>query len=479
MSMYGYDASLYDYGFSNPAITNSIFGNPMAAVIDYDDEFYARRPPPMRQSSPIANPSIPMNHRHDGSSPLPLGMDWSLPPRVWEGRNSVWPHDSNKRWSYCVTVPSWTITPSASGSDTVFFRVQVGIQSPEGITSTREVLRRFNEFLKLYSELSKEFPKKNLPSTPPKKLMKTRSKTFLEERRCALEGWVEKLLSDIDVSRTALVAIFLELEAAARKACSELTQNDSAANPVLTDQFPSNSANSLLSSTSSISSDTDTPLESKKETTIEQNELLQKELDDAKEQIEILRKSKSDVKRLSKEVKSLKKSNSELKQELNKCLEEKVELEKEKRRWEAGNANKVTLLRECEILCNRLRECSVNFILDEEDKLMVDTSLSDAIDLLETSDSQISRLLAEVQLLDQDAETATQPANQDDNSNTQIITDRDLRTLLGHILTDNAKLRKQVNSVIRHALTKPGNTLKDDDNEDDLTIKTAPDEVID
>ncbi|GKB04304.1 PX domain-containing protein EREX-like protein [Tanacetum coccineum] len=227
MSMYGYDISFYDYGFNDPSVnTSSIFGNP---IIDYDDHLYAaRRRPPARQRDIPAN--TPTVLRHDGSSPLPLGMDWSLPPRVWdvgigsyitlghsvslfqcrltcdgnkhrEGRNSVWPHDSQKKWSYCVTVPSWTIIPSASGSETVFFKVQVGIQSPEGITSTRE--------------LRKEFPKKHLPSTPPRRLIKMRSKTFEEDihrnekrRRGALEGWVEKLLSDIDVSRTALLQAF-------------------------------------------------------------------------------------------------------------------------------------------------------------------------------------------------------------------------------------------------------------------------------
>ncbi|GFY96923.1 Phox (PX) domain-containing protein [Actinidia rufa] len=25
----------------------------------------------------------PPKHRHDGTSPLPLGMDWSPPPRKW------------------------------------------------------------------------------------------------------------------------------------------------------------------------------------------------------------------------------------------------------------------------------------------------------------------------------------------------------------------------------------------------------------
>lgn len=39
--------------------------------------------------------------------------------------------------------------------------------------------------------------------------------SFLQ-RRCSLEDWIENLLSDIDLSRTAIVANFLELEAAAR-----------------------------------------------------------------------------------------------------------------------------------------------------------------------------------------------------------------------------------------------------------------------
>jgi hypothetical protein len=36
------------------------------------------------------------------------------------------------------------------------------------------------------------------------------------QRRHALEEWMQKLLSDIDLSRSAPVAAFLELEAAAR-----------------------------------------------------------------------------------------------------------------------------------------------------------------------------------------------------------------------------------------------------------------------
>ena len=36
------------------------------------------------------------------------------------------------------------------------------------------------------------------------------------QRRSTLEEWMQKLLSDIDLSRSAPVAAFLELEAAAR-----------------------------------------------------------------------------------------------------------------------------------------------------------------------------------------------------------------------------------------------------------------------
>ncbi|KAF5793157.1 putative Phox domain, PX domain superfamily protein [Helianthus annuus] len=356
MSMYGFDASFYDYGFSDPAITRSFYGNP----IDFDDDLYFRRRPPVIRQTPPTE-TLPEQKRHDGTSPLPLGMDWSLPPRLWEGRNTVWPHDSHKKWSYCVTVPSWTI--EADGSDTVFFKVQVGIQSPEGITSTRQVPRRFNEFLKLYSELKKEFPKKNLPPAPPKRLTKMRSKTLLEERRCALEVWMEKLLSDVNVSRTVFVAIFLELEAAARQSCSELNLDGSAATSVPSDQFLSN-ATSLIGSSSSVTSDLENRCadetsedqnhgepnmvrerssdmqwdweeltrkcmelelrltieqdarayaESFAATIIQQNEMLRKELDDVKKQ-----------------VKSLETSHSELEQELNKRLKDKVELENEK-----------------------------------------------------------------------------------------------------------------------------------------------------
>ncbi|GMI78114.1 hypothetical protein like AT3G15920 [Hibiscus trionum] len=159
----------------------------------------------------------PPKHRHDRTSPLPLGMDWSLPPRRWDGRDTVWPHDPQTGWSYCVRIPSWILLPTSRGSDSVvFYKVKVGIQSPEGVTTTRGILRRFSDFLNLLSELKKIFPNKNLPPAPPKRILRVKNRTLFEERRCYLEDWMEKLLSDIDISRSVSVATFLELEAAAR-----------------------------------------------------------------------------------------------------------------------------------------------------------------------------------------------------------------------------------------------------------------------
>ncbi|CAN6201001.1 unnamed protein product [Urochloa humidicola] len=167
----------------------------------------------------------PPKHRHDGTSPLPLGMDWSPPPKRWEGRNTVWPHNPQTGWSYCVMIPSWiTQTPEAGVTadsflkSVVFYRIHVGIQSPEGFSSSHGILRRFSDFLKLSSDLKSAFPRKDVPSAPPKHafLRINSSRLLLEERRHALEEWMQKLLSDIDLSRSAPVAAFLELEAAAR-----------------------------------------------------------------------------------------------------------------------------------------------------------------------------------------------------------------------------------------------------------------------
>ncbi|KAL8116017.1 hypothetical protein AgCh_022490 [Apium graveolens] len=173
----------------------------------------------------------PPRHRHDGTSPLPLGMDWSPAPRYFTGRDTVWPHDPRSGWSFCVTIPSWAVLPKSRESDpVVFYRVQVGLQSAHGVTFMSGVLRRFNDFMKLLDALKKAFPRKTLPPPPPKGLLRMRSKALLEERRSSLEMWMEKLLSDIDISRSVVVASFLELEAAARSSFQDEKGNSGDSN---------------------------------------------------------------------------------------------------------------------------------------------------------------------------------------------------------------------------------------------------------
>uniref|UniRef100_A0A0E0LDW3 PX domain-containing protein n=1 Tax=Oryza punctata TaxID=4537 RepID=A0A0E0LDW3_ORYPU len=180
----------------------------------------------------------PPKHRHDGTSGLPFSMDWSPPPKRWEGRNTIWPHNPQTGWSYCVMIPSWIAqTPEASVTadnflkSVVFYRIHVGIQSPEGISSSHGVLRRFSDFLKLSSDLKQEFPRKGIPPAPPKHAFSriNSSRVLLEERRNALEEWMQKLLSDIELSRSAPVAAFLELEAAARSYYQDWNQHPSEA----------------------------------------------------------------------------------------------------------------------------------------------------------------------------------------------------------------------------------------------------------
>ncbi|XP_014501326.1 PX domain-containing protein EREX [Vigna radiata var. radiata] len=627
-------------------------------------------------------------HHHDGTSPLPLGMDWSPPPREWAGRNTVWPRHPPTGWSFCVTLPSWVTVPQPPPSDpVVFFRVQVGIQSPEAITTTRLILRRFSDFVSLFSELKKEFAMKNLPPLPPKKMLRIKSHALLEERRSSLANWIDKLLSDINVSRSASVAIFLELEAAARSSFHEVNEHldETSANRTTPAQmFQDNSPGSVTAhgsfaasalgndkhsdqimdnltsehglinqsetavdqatygkdfvnkensrdkdaialnldgtvftrnfnvhiknpSLESIGNDlnslknTETttttlvqdvahdlieshdeasrnldllltfPLderhklskilntqkqrlvtakadvedliarlnqemaarqylvtkvkdlevelettrlncqenmqqavlaekerftqmqwdieelrrkcmetemklkleederllaESTKASVIQEKQMLQQELDVVREQLKNLlkhhddfeMKSKTDMKVLIKEVKSLRSGELDLKQQLGELIKEKLDLErilqKEKQRMENSHNANTKLLHECAILQKRLRECSVNFLVEEEDKLNIDTSPSDALDLLATSDNRIGLLLAEAQLIAQDVEDAVVAVEETRDTTTDSIvkTYDELRKMLAHMFVDNASLRKQVNSVIRCAL---------------------------
>ncbi|XP_040370616.1 PX domain-containing protein EREX isoform X2 [Rosa chinensis] len=750
MNLYAHDLSLLDFNFnlSDPISdpfshrTTSFFSE-TAPTDDDDDEGGGGDASDGRgrnrtNGKRVERSPSPPKFRHDGTSPLPLGMDWSPPPRKWDGRDSVWPHNPRTGWSYCITVPSWTYLPKPRGSDpVVFYRVQVGLQSPEGITTTRGILRRFNDFLKLFSELKKAFPLKDLPPAPPKGFLRMKSRILLEERRCSLEDWIEKLLSDIDISRSVLVATFLELEAAARSSFNDpqlisdvnstsgtapssllQTQSDlsvvagsssvtsdngndtpyevselgtprygedsfanlamehstsdqdlddsidtsvkvglfnqksvreslerrsrrqisgrSNANTIDKEQTSENTYGSKPlcmdgteffvepeerkrdghaqgPSTVSFGSDTSTlrvgnlcgdgslnlpesseaptiadthdnsdlkfsrailaafphderqklnrvlitlqqrlgtakidiedliarlnqevavrqflttkvkDLEVELETTQQnckeniqqavlnekerftqmqwdmeelrrkcldlelqlrseqENDILIQELDVSRRQLDNLQKlheefevkSKTDVKLLVKEVKSLRNSQSELKQELSRLMKEKLEVErtlqKEKRRIECAATTNAKLLHECEILRSRLQECSVNFLVEEEDKLILDTSSpSDAVDLLTTSDNRIGLLLAEAQLLAQDVESAVIAVDDaQDIKGGDRMADDELRKMLTDQFVDNARLRMQVNSVIRCALNANIKDENDGDDEDD------------
>ncbi|KAK0595126.1 hypothetical protein LWI29_003825 [Acer saccharum] len=254
MNLYALDLSLFDFAnFSDPIISHPDRTS-SSLISSYDDDNYDDDDDDKssKSESTQANRRSPPRHRHDGSSPLPLGMDWSSPPRKWDGRDSIWPHDPHTGWSYCVTVPSWILLPNSGGSDPVAtYRVQVGIQSPEGITTTRGILRRFSDFLKLLSELKKAFPNKEFPRAPPKRILKMKSRTLLEERRCSLEDWMEKLLSDIDISRSVSVATFLELEAAARSSFHDRETLD--AHSLFL--FQTNTDASVVAGSSSVASD--------------------------------------------------------------------------------------------------------------------------------------------------------------------------------------------------------------------------------
>ncbi|KAG7631413.1 Phox homologous domain [Arabidopsis suecica] len=730
MNLYAHDLSLLDFNYN----VSGPFGEPLSHRFLSPGPFFQGEEDDYRRNTsyshdgangrePDTDSRASPPHRHDGRSPLPLGMDWSSPPRHLEGRNTVWPHDHRTGWSYCVTVPSWVDLPKSSVSDpAVFYRVQVAIQSPGGITSARLVLRRFNDFLELYSSIKKEFVKKSLPQAPPKKILRMRNQTLLEERRCSLEDWMNRLLSDIDISRSALIATFLELEAAVRSYFNDEYQetedtsgdilsllpttisdvpgsssvtidhdNDSAdetsnASTMKHDEanlknlFSRNSTSvdnvtdwheliteyglldqssfqekvERLSSTNgdaatgnvtrggissgvgiqrldgsdrkfqeltiesikkthvsdfeastavepdlvnqgamdihgeahgnmygAVGGDTETQkdlaivfqseerhklkrvidtlkqrletakadtedlisrlnqelavrqflstkvrdlevelettresckqgmektvldekerftqiqwdmeelrkqcmemesflnsikdekthIETANESLVQENQMLLQQINDIRENFENFHKeheelevkAKAELKVLVKEVKSLRTTQSDLRQELSGIMKEKLEMERivqrEKDREEtAKNADK-KLLHECDVLQNRLQECNVKFDIEEEGKLIMDSSsLSEAIELLATSDNRIGLLIAETQLLSEEVEKLKL------TSGGHRGTDDLVRKMLTEVLIDNARLRKQVNSVLRCSLSGHGISVRE------------------
>jgi hypothetical protein len=86
MNLYAHDLSLSDFNlnFSDPILQpfshrrTSSSSNSTTAPCE-DDDFVDNNGGDRRA---MANRSPP-KHRHDGKSPLPLGMDWSPPPRKW------------------------------------------------------------------------------------------------------------------------------------------------------------------------------------------------------------------------------------------------------------------------------------------------------------------------------------------------------------------------------------------------------------
>ncbi|XP_026662168.1 PX domain-containing protein EREL1 isoform X10 [Phoenix dactylifera] len=213
--------------------------------------------------------------------------------------------------------------------------------------------------------------------------------------------------------------------------------------------------------------------ESEKTTADGEKALLLQELDTKREVLgtmqkhleELEMKSKADIKVLVREVKFLRSSQAELKQKLNQSLREKTELErvvhKEKQRWAHAESARKKLLNECGVLRDRLQECNVNFLSESEDRFTIDpSSLSGALDLLATSDNRIDGLLAEAQLLARDEEQTVSDmdeAQSGESSENLIATngenpingDDEIRKMLTDMFIDNARLRKQVNSVIR------------------------------
>ncbi|XP_016438042.2 PX domain-containing protein EREL1 isoform X2 [Nicotiana tabacum] len=104
------------------------------------------------------------------------------------------------------------------------------------------------------------FPRKNIPPAPPKGFLRIKTRTLLEERRSSLEEWMTKLLSDIDVSRSAPVASFIELEAAARSSFQDENQHASESNPFLNSSVSSlqvhpSASLSAITASSSLTSD--------------------------------------------------------------------------------------------------------------------------------------------------------------------------------------------------------------------------------
>jgi len=94
----------------------------------YDDDLFRNDDVPRSLNNAV------VACHHDGTSPLPLGMDWSPPPREWAGRNTVWPRHPPTGWSFCVTLPSWVTVPQPPPSDPVVVSIYIVPMSTFSLT---------------------------------------------------------------------------------------------------------------------------------------------------------------------------------------------------------------------------------------------------------------------------------------------------------------------------------------------------------
>lgn len=206
----------------------------------------------------------------------------------------------------------------------------------------------------------------------------------------------------------------------------------------------------------------------KKDVVLQESDSSNEQLENLLKQYEALEaKSKADIKVLVKEVKSLRKSQTELKQELSRTQKEKSEAEKvvqyERQVREHEQTARQKLLNECNVLRSQLRDCNINLTTDgEHDLVVASSSIADALDLLTTSDERIGFLLAEAQLLNVKDQTTASGVNEFHDINGTRTIDDELRMVMADIFIDNARLRKQVNSITRRAL-KMGMSKKEDE----------------
>lgn len=146
-------------------------------------------------------------------------------------------------------------------------------------------------------------------------------------------------------------------------------------------------------------------------------------------------------------------------------------LQQEMEKNEHALAARRKLLHDCQALQIQLQECNVKFV---DNSFAVDSSsISDVLDLLAESDKQIGLLLSEVcasfssttfnlaiqvvvsliflALTFQTQRLAPETSTPSDSDDVNMM-DHELRVVLRDIVSDNAKLRKQVNSFIRSIL---------------------------